>query len=140
MTITRNRLCQTLALVVVVLAGLGSRSAWAGTHLPSFVVTYAGDALWALMVFLGLGLLLPRTRTSVVAALAFVIAFGVEASQLYQGGWLNRIRATRLGALTLGSGFLWSDLLCYSVGILAGVVGERLAGRLREGSSPQPAR
>ncbi|MEN8216136.1 MAG: DUF2809 domain-containing protein, partial [Pseudomonadota bacterium] len=32
----------------------------------------------------------------------------------------------RLGALVLGHGFLWSDLVCYSVGVAMGVVGEMM--------------
>ena len=139
MPITRNRICQALALAVVILAGLGSRSDWAGAHLPAFVGTYAGDTLWGLMVFLGLGLLFPRGRTAVLATVALTISFGVEASQLYQAEWLNGLRATRLGALILGAGFLWSDLLCYTVGILLGAVGEWLAGRLRGGRPSGPA-
>ena len=69
-------------------------------------------------------------RWRVVISLA--IAFAVEASQLYQAAWLNEVRRTTLGALLLGRGFLWSDLVCYAVGIFAGAVGELAVLRRRD--------
>ena len=53
-----------------------------------------------------------------LAALAF--SFAIEFSQLYQADWINALRRTTLGGLILGYGFLWSDLVCYTVGILIG--------------------
>jgi hypothetical protein len=32
------------------------------------------------------------------------------------------VRETRLGALALGQGFLWSDIACYAVGIAVAAV------------------
>ena len=125
----RNRVTYVLALAVVILLGLLSRSALADA-LPSFLSTYAGDTLWALALFLTLGLVFPGLRLGVVAGMTIAIAFSVELSQLYHAAWIDSIRRTRLGALVLGFGFKWSDLLCYAVGCLMGVVGE--AGRLGE--------
>lgn len=110
-------------MALVIAAGLGSRSPRA-SFLPDFVATYAGDGLWALMVFLGLGFLFPSARTAVLAGSALGIAFAVEFSQLCEADWLNRIRATRAGALVLGKGWVATDLLCYAVGVGIGVLGE----------------
>ena len=46
------------------------------------------------------------------------LCFLLEFSQLYQVKWINNIRKTGPGKLVLGQGFLWSDLLAYSLGIL----------------------
>jgi hypothetical protein len=35
---------------------------------------------------------------------------------------INRVRATWAGALPLGTGFRCSDLACYTVGVILGVV------------------
>ena len=128
----RRRPIQFVLVALVIGAGLASRSSLAA-HLPGFVSDYAGDALWALMVFLGFGFVFPRWKTSSVALASLAFAFGIEFSQLYQGDWLNRIRATRLGALVLGAGFLWSDLVCYTVGVMLGVVGEWAIARRGKG-------
>lgn len=107
------------------MAGLVSRSS-RGRFLPEFVRDYAGDTLWALMVFLILGFLFPRARTVVLAGAALAISFSVEFSQIYQAEWINQIRATRIGGLVLGRGWVPTDLICYTVGVAIGAVGEML--------------
>ena len=119
----RRRVYYALALALVIVAGLASRSS-AAAALPAFVKAYAGDTLWALALFLFLALLLPRKRTTTLALLALALAFTVEVSQLYHAPWIDSLRGTRLGGLILGFGFLWSDLLCYTAGILLGAAGE----------------
>ena len=116
-------------LVVTVGAGLASRRFPA--RLPPFVATYAGDALWAAMVFWIAAVLFPRAATARLAAVAFGVALLVELSQLYHAPWIDGVRATRLGALALGSGFLWSDLACYAVGAALAAGTDLLLARRR---------
>jgi hypothetical protein len=111
-----------VGVLIVVALGLGSRSF--GAYLPTFIAEYSGDTLWALMVFFGLGLLAPYSRIWQRAAVALAVSLTVEVSQLYQAPWINALRHTRLGGLVLGFGFLWSDLVCYSIGIGIGVLFE----------------
>ena len=118
---------QILLLVVVCALGLGSRRF--GESLPDFVAAYAGDTLWALAAFLGIGLVLPRASTARVGLLAMGVSVGVELSQLYHAPWIDSIRGTTLGGLLLGFGFLWSDLACYGAGVGLGVVIESVTGR-----------
>jgi len=125
----RNRLRYAIAVAVVIIVGLLSRSPLAA-RLPAFMETYAGDTLWALALFLSLGLLFPNSPTAPVAIAALVIAYGIELSQLYQAPWIDRLRATDLGALVLGFGFLWTDLVCYACGIALGAAGEYTRGTL----------
>lgn len=115
----RSRPAQALFSLLTIGLGLASRRYAAA--LPAWVAAYAGDALWALLVFWLVGLGRPRWGRRRVAGVALGFAFVIEASQLYQAPWLNALRATTLGHLVLGQGFLWSDLLCYTVGVLAGV-------------------
>lgn len=112
-------------LVATIAAGLGSRRF--ASSLPRWLSEYAGDILWAAMVFwlLALGFRRRRTRWLVLGTVG--ISWAVEFSQLLRVPWLDSVRATRAGALALGQGFLWSDLLCYVVGAsLAAVVDRRL--------------
>ncbi len=124
----RDRLVYAIIIAVVIAAGLGSRSDLA-VHLPEFIATYAGDTLWTLTVFLVLGFVFPIASTAVIALVTLAISYGVEISQLYQAEWINAIRDTRIGALVLGAGFKWSDLVCYTAGCAAGVAGELLSRR-----------
>jgi hypothetical protein len=107
-------------IVLAIILGLGSRRL--GHSVPGFVAAYTGDILWALVAFLGLGLLQPRASTGRVAVLALSFSVLVEVSQLYHAPWIDAIRHTTLGGLILGFGFLWSDLLCYAVGVGLGAI------------------
>lgn len=117
---TRSRVVYALLIAVVIALGLASRAKATQPYLPHFLSEYAGDTLWALTAFLGVGFLFSKLSTWRVAALAFGFALLVELSQLYHGPWLEAIRHTRLGGLIFGFGFLWSDVVCYAVGVLAG--------------------
>jgi hypothetical protein len=123
----RRRLVRAAFLLLVVVLGLASRKFAA--HLPSFAAAYAGDTLWALMVFLAVGFLRPRWKTARVAGLALAFAVCIEFSQLYHAPWLDAARHTLPGRLVLGDTFVWSDLLCYAAGVAMGVIGETWANK-----------
>lgn len=116
----RNRFRYVVITLVVLLLGLASRRFSA--NLPPFVRAYVGDVLWALMVFLGFAVLANRQPTRQLAGLTLLFSFAIESSQLYHAPWIDSLRATRLGGLVLGFGFLWSDLLCYGLGVAIGVL------------------
>ncbi len=99
--------------------GIGSRHF--ARSLPGFVAAYAGDTLWALAAFLGIGLILPRFSTWRVAMLALLFSLLIEVGQLYHAPWIDSIRRTTLGGLVLGFDFVPSDLACYAVGVGVGV-------------------
>ncbi len=115
----RSALYAGLALGTMT-AGLASRRF--GEHIPKFLAEYSGDALWSMMVFWGFCMLLPFTtvKTRGLAAIAF--AFTIECTQLYHAPWIDAVRSTQIGGLILGFGFLWSDLICYCVGIAIGML------------------
>jgi hypothetical protein len=122
----RRRRHPLLGLALIALAaclGIGSRPF--ADHMPGFVAAYAGDTLWATAAFLGVGLVLPRASTKQVAALAMTVSVAVEVSQLYHAPWIDAVRRTTVGGLALGSGFVWSDLACYAVGVGLGILVER---------------
>lgn len=118
-----------LALTAVSVA-LGLASRRFRDALPAFVGAYAGDALWAAMVYFLAAAVWPRASIRRLATGAGVFALAIELSQLYHAPWIDGVRATRPGGLVLGFGFLWSDLACYAAGILlAAAVDRALAPR-----------
>jgi hypothetical protein len=129
-TPTRPTTHGLLLLIGTVVLGLASRRY--PSVLPEFVATYAGDVLWASMVFWLLTLVRPNGEGRHLAVIAFAMAVAVESSQLYHAPWLDALRASPLGALALGQGFLWSDMACYAVGVmLAAVIDSTLRTRRR---------
>ncbi len=117
-----TRIIFFLSAVAVVFVGLASRRYQAG--LPEFGGEYAGDTLWALMLSLLVSTLVANRTVISRATMSLVLAFLVEISQLYHAPWIDSIRNTTLGGLVLGFGFLWTDLVCYTVGIIIGAVAE----------------
>ena len=72
------------------------------------------------MVFCGIACVANQWPTKRIALATLLVSFGIEISQLYHAPWIDSLRATRLGGLVLGFSFVWSDLLCYSAGVLIG--------------------
>jgi hypothetical protein len=120
------------ALVQIALAStlrIGSRP---HSHaLPWFIVVFAGDTLWAVAAFFGIGLILPRASTLRVALLAMAFSVAIELSQLYHAPWIDSIRHTTLGGLILGFDFVCSDPACYALGVGLGVAIEIIGGIVR---------
>ena len=121
----RSLIRAALALVVIT-CGLSLR--WYGfpLGLPAFVVKYGGSLLWATMVFLLVGLLLPRLPRSQLAVIAMAVAAVVEFSRLVHTPWLDAFRLTTAGALLLGRIFSLWNLAAYAVGIGLGIWLDRL--------------
>jgi hypothetical protein len=124
MGMKRKRILYLIAAIAVVILGISSRRY--SRLLPEFLSIYGGDTLWALMVFLGIGMMFARWSTLRVSGTALVFAFSIELSQLYHADWIDQIRHTKIGGLILGYGFLWSDLLCYGVGVMIGCTLEKV--------------
>lgn len=119
---SRSRPIYCVAILVVITLGLLSRRF--PQFLPAALGKYSGDALWALMVFLGLGFCFRRWPTVVVALAAFAFSVAIEFSQLYRAPWIDAVRGTLPGRLVLGSGFAWADLVAYAAGISVGALVE----------------
>lgn len=119
------------ALVITIALGLGSRAVAPALPDPAgpFVAAYVGDVLWAMMIAFGVSLLLPRLPLRHRVAIALSYCLATELSQLYHAPWIDAVRATRLGALVLGFGFLWSDLVAYAIGVAVAAGLTRLAER-----------
>ncbi|MCY9159909.1 DUF2809 domain-containing protein [Bacillus atrophaeus] len=116
----RNRFAY--AGMTAVVMGLGLLSRKIPDVLPDVLNIYAGDALWALMIFLGTRFIFHTMKTSRAGLISLAFCYLIECSQLYHADWIDQIRDTTLGGLVLGYGFLWSDLGAYTIGIGIGVV------------------
>ena len=120
--LSRNRVLYAVLVLAVIACGLLWRSGF--IPMPLWLSNNGGDALWALMVFVGVGFLLPSGSTLTIALLALTFAWGVEFFQLYHAPWIDAVRATLPGRLVLGTTFNWPDLPAYAVGIALGALAE----------------
>ena len=118
--IRRSRVLYAGLVVLVVALGLASRRF--ADAFPDGVRLYAGDVLWAAMVYFAAAVVWRRAPVARIGVGALLFSVLVEASQLYHAPWIDAVRATRLGGLVLGFGFLWSDVVCYAIGVGLGAM------------------
>lgn len=112
----RRRVIYFFVTGLVLVVGYLSRQ-WSARG--GLVHEYAGDAIWAGMIYFGFRFLFAGAPLGKSLAAAWGFTYLIELSQLYQADWLNAVRHTWLGGLVLGFSFLWSDLLMYALGILS---------------------
>ncbi|CAM2078346.1 DUF2809 domain-containing protein [Paraclostridium bifermentans] len=124
----RSRLLYLILTIIVMILGLLSRKI---SGLPKIIELYSGDILWALMVFLIIAFIFNKKSTIFIISWAIIFSYSIEISQLYHAPWIDAIRNTTLGGLILGFGFLWSDLICYTIGIIIGIIIEKLLNKKR---------
>ena len=111
----KNRITYFILIIGTIILGLLSR-------YFKFIPLFIGDILYATMVYFIVRFLFINKPVKFNAVAALLFCFAIEFSQLYQAPWINDLRHTLFGRLVLGQGFLWSDLLCYVLGVGIGVI------------------
>jgi hypothetical protein len=110
-----KRFTYFIVFIGIILLGILSRS----SHLiPLFI----GDVLYAMMVYFGLSFLFVPLTSKQIGLLALLFCFVIEGTQLCQADWIVAIRRTTIGHYALGQGFLWSDLVYYTFGVILAYV------------------
>lgn len=106
-----KRLTSLFVLTCLIFLGLCSRK-------TQYIPAETGDALWAMAVFAFLRVLYPRMTILRTTVISLSISFAVEFSQLVHFPWSDAFRNTWIGHMLLGQGFLWEDLVAYTIGII----------------------
>ncbi len=105
------RLTYLLIVISIIILGILSRKI-------SIIPLWFGDSLYAMMIYFMIRTAFPNQPKIKSSIISLLICYMIEFSQLYQANWLNEIRHTLLGRYVLGQGFLWSDLVAYTFGVL----------------------
>lgn len=124
MKFSKKNLVYFVLILISICLGLASRK-FSGS-LPDFINLYLGDLLWATMVYFGIRFLFSHLSFTYSAFLSIMFSYGIELSQLYHSHWIDTIRHTQFGGLVLGFGFLWSDIVAYTIGVFFGQLIDRL--------------
>ena len=101
------------AIIVVTIIGCGLLS-----RTSSVVPLFVGDMLYAMMMVAIMRWVFIFNLLWKICLWSLMLCFAIEFSQLLSYDWLLQLRSTHLGALVLGQGFLWSDIVAYSGGVL----------------------
>ncbi len=118
MKFNQTRVIYSLAAMLIVPFGAATRF-WPNAF-PYPVYLFAGDTLWATVVYLFIAFLRPAKPVAWLFFVALSFAFFIEISQLAHFAWLEKLQETWLGFVILGHEFMWRDLVCYSFGIVFG--------------------
>ena len=117
-TSARRRAALACAAALVLVLGLGVRlllhGVWTGP---------AGDALYAVLVYLVVAFVLPRQRSLAVGGVAFAVCAAIELFQL-TGLPVAWAQAFPLVRLVLGTTFVAGDLLLYALGCAAAALAD----------------
>lgn len=111
MMIKSKLLIPIIGIILLIPIGLISRRI-------GWIPAETGDALWAMMVFCLWRIVLQNKKLPLVAITSLAHCYLVEFSQMITWRWLVSFRQTFIGHMMLGQGFLWIDLLAYSIGIV----------------------
>ncbi len=110
-------------LVLLIPVGLGTKY----YHGPCerWVHGYAGDIFYPMFWYFLLRLLWKNLSPMFCAGSVLTFCVLVECSQLWTTPLLSTLRRTFPGALLLGSGFDWADIVYYVIGVAAAAGLER---------------
>lgn len=109
-TMKNRRFLYALLILATICFGLLSRKI---KGIPLFV----GDVLYAVMIYFMIRFLFSKAKAQKIAFISLLICYAIETFQLCQAEWILSIRNTTVGHLVLGQGFLWSDMIAYTMGI-----------------------
>lgn len=113
------RIYYFLLFVFIIFLGILSRKI-------SFIPLWIGDFLYAVMIYALVRIFFPVKKALLIVLLSLLICYSIEFLQLYQGEWMIELRKTLFGRYVLGQGFLWSDILAYTFGIITAFIIEKL--------------
>jgi hypothetical protein len=114
----RRPLAVYITLMAVIIA-MGLPARFLDRPLPYFYTQYFGDYLWAMLLFFLFSVIFNlTTKKGIWVTLLF--CYFIELTQLCQEPWLNELREYKIIALVIGYGFLWSDIVGYTLGVLTG--------------------
>jgi hypothetical protein len=123
-TMKRSPILYVCAIGLALWLGIVGRQ-YALTH-ESLPADYAADLFWALSVFAALGLLFSAAPTWQLTAGAFTLPAILKLGQLHHAPWADAISGTHVGYLALGTDLVVTDLACYALGAVVGMVSELL--------------
>ena len=114
-----------LVVVAVIPVGLIARHFRSGADVESllgFLATYTGDTLWPIMFYFIGRLIWPKCSPMTLFVGTLALTLGIEFLQLWKPPLLQWLRAQPISGFILGSTFIWSDIVCCTVGAIIAVM------------------
>jgi hypothetical protein len=107
----KRRIYYGLAFFLVIGLGILSRKI-------AIIPLCTGDLLYAVMIYVLVRILFTNKKALQIILISLIICYSIEFFQLCQDSRIIAVRKTLFGRYVLGQGFLWSDLLAYTFGVV----------------------
>ena len=119
MTMPRRRATYLLLLLITIPLGLAWRMVPLG--LSPFFFKYGGSVLWAVALYWLTAACLPQRSSGALAAIAALVAAGLEFSRLWHTPAMDAFRITLAGRILLGRYFSLKNVAayCLAIGLMA---------------------
>jgi hypothetical protein len=104
-----------LILLALIPIGLGTK--FYRGPFQAWVYGYAGDIFYPMFWYFLLRLTWKNSSAQLCALIIFIFCTMIEFSQLLVTPLLQTLRQNFFGAVLLGSGFEWLDIVYYAVGV-----------------------
>jgi hypothetical protein len=115
----KHRLYYSVILILIISLGILSRKI-------DFIPLCIGDFLYAVMIYVLTRIFFINKKALLIAIASLLLCYSIEFFQLYQAEWIIELRKTLFGRYVLGQGFLWGDILAYTLGIVVAFGVERI--------------
>jgi len=119
------RLLAGLVVATVIPIGLIARSFRSGASTETilgFAATYLGDTLWPMMFYFIGRFLFPTALCRRLFFFVLALTLTIEFGQLWKPPLLQWLRQQPISGFLLGNSFVWSDVICCTIGAVAAVV------------------
>ena len=114
-----SRISYLTVIFIVIILGIFSRKI-------DCIPLFTGDLLYAVMIYFGVRLLFIDCSKIQSCIIALIVCYCIEFLQLYYAEWIIELRKTLFGRYVLGQGFLWSDIIAYTIGIIIAYYFEKI--------------
>jgi hypothetical protein len=118
---------QILLWLIAITIPLGFATRLTRLPMPELLRDYGGDLLSATCIYFGIQFWFHQRSLVHCGLIAYVVCVLIELQQLITWSPLLWLREDTPADILLGHGFLWSDLVCYAVGVFFGIAVARVA-------------
>ena len=120
----RNRITYFMCIIIAIILTIMIENH--KNVLPLSIGNYLGNVLKALIIYLFIAFIFKKISAINISVISMLICSCFSISNLCEIPWVDNIKNTSIGLFILGNSFVYTDLICYLVGVILGFVLEML--------------
>lgn len=120
----RNRITYFMCIIIAIILTIMIENY--KNVLPLSIGNYLENVLKALIIYLFIAFIFKKISAINISVISMLICSCFSISNLCEIPWVDNIKNTSIGLFILGNSFVYTDLICYLVGVILGFVLEML--------------